>query len=194
VRRRGSVPERLQSPNRNLLPVTNQQTFKNDIFHVCYCLPLATTVVGCIEWMRCRLLLRIIVVSVRRSVSQSVCLSVMRPNLAVRAVCAGSFGAACVKSLWFLVFSPYRVYILLFSAAIHFTVKRYRNVLIYWLTWLSTNSPGMCRLLLLFVDFSTICQIVVSVLLHRYAYVHVWTKMAKGQGHNIQKNLWPKPL
>jgi len=32
-----------------------------------------------------------------------VCLSVMRLNLATRAVCAGSFGAAFVKSLWPLI-------------------------------------------------------------------------------------------
>jgi len=54
---------------------------------------------GCDECMRCRLLLPMIAVSVRRSVS----LSVTRLNSAVRAVCAGSFGAAFAKLLWLFV-------------------------------------------------------------------------------------------
>jgi len=44
-------------------------------------------------------------VSVRRSVSLSVCLSVTRLNSSVHAVRSGSFGAAFAKSFWPLVFS-----------------------------------------------------------------------------------------
>jgi len=50
---------------------------------------------GCIECMRCRLLLPMCAVSVR--------LSVTRLNFAARAFCAGSFDAAFAKLLWPLV-------------------------------------------------------------------------------------------
>jgi len=49
--------------------------------------------------MRCRLLLSMIAVSVRRSVSLFG-LSVTQLNSAARAVCAGSFSADFAKSLW----------------------------------------------------------------------------------------------
>jgi len=55
--------------------------------------------------MRCRLLLLMIAVAVRKSVSLSASLSVMRLNSAVQAVRVESLGAAFVKSLWPLVMS-----------------------------------------------------------------------------------------
>jgi len=64
--------------------------------HVDIWLRMVRSLLGCIECMRCKLLLPMIAVSVRRSVS----LSVTRLNSAAHAVCAGSFGAAFAKSLW----------------------------------------------------------------------------------------------
>jgi len=59
-------------------------------------------VLGCIEYMRCRLLLRMFAVSVCQSVRQSVCLSRGLSRQRVQCVW-GSFGAAFTKLLWPLV-------------------------------------------------------------------------------------------
>jgi len=53
--------------------------------------------------MRCRLLLPMVAVFVRRSVSLYVSLSVELLNSAACRVCVGSFGAAVAKLLWPLV-------------------------------------------------------------------------------------------